>query len=353
MDTFHPSFVVLADRPLLGAVALAACLAGGTATQSADGIAMAGVPTPVSGTKFAPGWEAGAPAAPGAVVEGLRSHLATTPQAAVHLVGPARHELAPQPRHLAIHTGPIAPVPVSPVAALVPEIQAPLTVAPLSVAQLPLTPVAVAPKSVAPVATPAALAASTPVVAVSSIAPLAPDLAATPAVEPSGVGLVGSAAVVAKVPLGTTIQTVAPPAADPAPLKLLSSPELRRFDLAAYRKPAPKSALAASRKGAAALSAKARTADRLVDDVVYHQSAISVAGHSAGSIAVRVGPDMKPSIKVADLLGLVSAQMDPDALARFSMASSAGEYVSFATLRNAGFNISYNAGTDSIAISAQ
>ncbi|MBS0474842.1 MAG: hypothetical protein JSR28_06805, partial [Proteobacteria bacterium] len=65
------------------------------------------------------------------------------------------------------------------------------------------------------------------------------------------------------------------------------------------------------------------------------------------------GPDMKPSIKVADLLGLVSAQMDPDALARFSMASSAGEYVSFATLRNAGFDISYNAGTDSIAISAQ
>ena len=61
---------------------------------------------------------------------------------------------------------------------------------------------------------------------------------------------------------------------------------------------------------------------------------------------------MKPSIKVADLLGLVAAQLDQDSAARFTAAASAQEYVSLANLREAGFTVTYNAAADSISIGA-
>ena len=61
---------------------------------------------------------------------------------------------------------------------------------------------------------------------------------------------------------------------------------------------------------------------------------------------------MKPSIRVGDLLGLVADRMDPASANRFATAASADEYVSLAALRASGFNVSYNAGTDSISISA-
>jgi hypothetical protein len=89
----------------------------------------------------------------------------------------------------------------------------------------------------------------------------------------------------------------------------------------------------------------------VVGNAVYHQVSVIVAGSDGKSADVRIGADMKPSIKVGDLLGLVSDRMDPDSAARFAAASSAGDYVSLATLRAAGFDVSYNAGTDSISIS--
>jgi len=136
-----------------------------------------------------------------------------------------------------------------------------------------------------------------------------------------------------------------------APFKLVSSPELKRFDLARYRGSADRESVAlAASTAKRAQSTEGRGATRLIDNTVYHDASVRIAGQEAGGISVRIGPDMQPSVKVGDLLGLVSTQMEPDELARFSAATSAGEYVSFSMLRSAGFSVDYNAAADSIAI---
>lgn len=310
MHSISPSLALPYDRPIFGAVALAACLAGGTSTQSMTAIpAMSlGADRIDASIRFAP------PAAP---VRPLALATATR--------GP---EVTPA--HLSVAMA-VAPSP-----ARVPlDVEQPLEVweAPVSA---PLLAATARPAPLGSVPAAVLEAAPEPVPATETV-----NFAAVPVVQP----LVET--------------TVAPAPAPTAPaLQLVSSPELRKFDLADYHKSVPREGrFAAARKvtpvagRTAPAASKARTTTRLIDEVLYHQTAISVGGQSGGDIAVRIGPDMKPSVKVGDLLSLVSAQMDPDALARFSLASGAQDYVSFADLRSAGFEVQYNAGANSIAIS--
>ena len=319
MNALHQTFTIQADRPLLGTFALAACLAGATATQN-----HAGVPRAIGTARYAGGWEAGAPRQPDRTIAAMAATL--VPAAAAKPIGTVRHAPLREHRRLAQpvkarDTKPIEPLPTSRSAAV-------------RIADL-------------------ALPSSAPlVVQVESAAPLPGTAASIGAVPPPAeLATVSASAAVPTTAVARTIDD-AQPQTDSAPLKLVNSPEIRRFDLAKFTKAPPRAAkLAASRKPSANASAKARPADRLIDGVVYHHASVEVAGQAGGDIAVRIGPDMKPSVKVADLLGLVSAQMDPDALARFHLASSANDYVSFATLRSAGFEVKYNAAADSIAIS--
>ena len=148
----------------------------------------------------------------------------------------------------------------------------------------------------------------------------------------------------------------AKPAPAVQPLRLINSPQLRKFDLARIHAPArtPTASLspATAKSGQAGKVRITGVKDRLVGGAVFHQVTVTVAGSSAKPLDVRIGADMKPSIKVGDLLGLVSDRMDPASAARFAAAASAGEYVSLARLRASGFNVSYNAATDSISIDA-
>lgn len=316
MDAYHTTQFMLSDRPLLGVMVFATCLAGGTAVQNS-----AGATVPVSAPQFAPGWTASAPTNPVAALRAVQAPLPPLPASkaanrvrnsaalavsarALPATGRKLHHFAPQ----AAPTPHIAQSPVvTPLVEVIQPEPAAAPVAPLATpsAPAPLANANALPLSAAPVATAATVAASVPQIA------------------------------------------------DERPLELVSTPELRKFDLARFSPSATAkrtAKLAASHAGPAK-GAMAHKVDRLIDGVVFHQTAISFNGQSGGSLAVRVGPDMKPSIKVADLLGLVSDRLDPDAQARFSAASAAGEYVSFSALRTAGFDVSYSAGSDSIAIS--
>lgn len=328
MDTIDPTFMLLGDRPLLGALALAACLAGGSGSHGAARSDLGGIPHRIDGAGFAPGWESGAPAAPHAAIVALQVHLAESSTKVSRVAHAAYH--APAAAEPRVKASPA--LAARPMASGIDSSTAGLTRKML-------------PES-------AALSAGT------AEAETVPALAPVPAVQlpqPAPTAALAAVSVPVSAQLGTEpAATFAPPATmiESQPLRIVSSPELRRFDLAKFRAaPAkPVAKLAASRTSSAT-GTMVRQADRLIDDVVYHHAAVSVGGQAGGDIAVRIGPDMKPSVKVADLLGLVSAQMDPDSLARFTQAGSAGEYVSFATLRSAGFDVSYNAAADSIAIS--
>lgn len=178
----------------------------------------------------------------------------------------------------------------------------------------------------------------------------APETVVAPAQVPSKL-----AATSGPVPVAASLQKAAarPVAAAPT-VRLINSPELRKFDLARIHVPARTPAAALARPAAKpAQVGKVRVTgatDKLVGDVVFHQVTVTVAGSPAKPLDVRIGADMKPSIRVGDLLGLVSDRMDPASAARFASAASADEYVSLAALRAAGFSVSYNAGTDSISI---
>ena len=159
------------------------------------------------------------------------------------------------------------------------------------------------------------------------------------------------------------IQTLLPKAESKSaptiqPLRLINSPQLRKFDLARIHAPVrtPSAALSAApataKSGQAGKVRNGGAKDKLVGDVVFHRVVVTVAGSPARPLDVRIGADMKPSIKVGDLLVLVSDRMDPASANRFASAASADEYVSLAALRAAGFSVSYNAATDSISIGA-
>lgn len=320
MDAIQLNFALHADRPLLGAFALAACLAGGTATQN-----HAGVPRSIDVARFAAGWEAGAPRQPDRTISALAATLA--------------------PPAAAAPPGAVSRVPVQPAPARLAAAQRSMAAAPRRMA----VPTSATP----PVERAAALAAAAVAVPAGIKENAAPMTdAASPGVAAQPIADLAAVPVATPVAQTAMVRTIEPAPAEPAPLQLVDSPELRRFDLARFSKAPPRPAkLGAARKASAPLAGKTRTPDRLIDGVVYHHASVEVAGQSGGEIAVRIGPDMKPSVKVADLLGLVSAQIDPDTLARFQLAGSASEYVSFTALRSAGFEVKYNAAADSIAIS--
>ena len=192
---------------------------------------------------------------------------------------------------------------------------------------------------------------ATPLSAVPNPVSTDPTLAAQPE-------LASKPALVSAAPAAEpAAQQSAPvPAPVAQPLHLVSSPQLRKFDLARIHvlPPVPPASFAPSRAKPDRLGnlRHAEAKDRLVEGTVFHRVTVSVSGSPERTLELRIGADMKPSIKVGDLLGLVSDRMDAASAARFASTASAQEYVSLADLRAAGFNVSYNAGADSISITA-
>jgi hypothetical protein len=194
------------------------------------------------------------------------------------------------------------------------------------------------------------------------VTPSAVPLAAAPTPQRAALALVTRPEPAAK-PAAATAAPAVEPAAQPAttvttsaaqPLHLISSPQLRKFDLGRIHvlPPVPPASLVQTRSKSDRLGkvGHAGAKDKLVDGIVFHRITVTVAGSPARTLELRIGADMKPSIKVGDLLAVVSDRMDPASVARFDSAASAQEYVSLADLRAAGFNVAYNAGTDSISI---
>jgi hypothetical protein len=330
MDRVQAAGFAGIDRPLLSQMAIATVLVGSAAALSSAGIAV-----PVSKVGFSGGWNDEAPTAPRkAVAERVLPMPALSRISAPEIAAtPTIREIVPLPRTTVAIVDRAAVVAKASPAQGEPAPQPHLTVSEVakavsapSLVELPAAPPApmsesslvTAPPTPARLAAPASLAAS-------AAAPL-PEVAA-PAAQ-------------AKPALP----------AEP-PVRLINPPELRGFDLGRVSV-APRLAKPAGKPAAASKVEILGKKDRIVGDALFHQVAVSVAGSERKTIDVRIGADMKPSIKVGDLLALVSDRMDPDSAARFAAASSAGEFVSLATLRDAGFDVSYSAGTDSISISA-
>jgi hypothetical protein len=341
MDRIHTGSFMASDRPMLSQIAIATVLVGSAAALSSAGIAV-----PVGQVGF-DDWDA-AKAAPSKVAAEQRSSARTAPafpapqlSQTIASVRPAEM-IAPGQRIAFARTE-------SPERSTTAVVPSRLVLASATrLASLPSAPDIVAPP---------AAARATPFVA--------PPVPALMPVEAPA-----SFAATAALPLPETAaprveqQLVEVPAATPgplaaqapsaAPLRLIDTPELRGFDLArtiAPRRAAPAGfAKPGARPGAAAKTDIIGTKDKLVGDAVYHQVTLSIAGSDGKAVSVRIGADMKPSLKVGDLLTLVSDRMDPDNAARFAAAASAEEYVSLATLRAAGFTVDYSAGTDTISI---
>jgi hypothetical protein len=152
----------------------------------------------------------------------------------------------------------------------------------------------------------------------------------------------------------------------PEPFSLASAPrEVREFDLARLgtgnpqaRSPAPASsnALAAAVRPdprAQEMPRGAKVPDKIMGDHIIHVAALSLEGVPSGDLSVRVSLDGHLSVRLADLLGPVQARMAPDTFRRLAGSAAAAEYVSFADLRAAGFNVRYEAGDDRLIVSAQ
>lgn len=295
MDTLQPfSFLVL-DKPVLGVWAAVACLAGGAATQN-----MAGASLPVGQVGFTPGWESGAPTHPARALAAIPRPMAPVP--VLHKVGQAALKTSPR----------LVPIAVS---------------APT----LPAARVELA----------------------ASATPLEPAAPLTETARPLGVAATPEPASLAEPVSPAAIAPALPRGELPG---LINRAEFKSFDLARVagsRGPGTTELVPAARSrplGATATGSGSPGKDRVLDESLIHVTGVTLGGHSAGTIDVRIGADMKPSVKVGDLLALVASQMDPDTVARLSVASGASEYVSFTTLRAAGFDVSYSAGSDSISI---
>lgn len=333
MDRVQGASFIAFDRPLLGQMAIATVLVGSAAALSSAGIAV-----PVNNVGFAKGWHERAPDTARFSPAAVAAQLPVNARLSVpgRVAGPASASV--QVRHVDRSV---------PGTALTNR-QAPMT--PIDTAQSPRLAEANATRIV-----------STPPIPIALTAPLAEPAVAALAVSPAAIAPPGAAPASLAVAAPAPAPEVAPlgeqalPVSAAVPFRLVNPPELRGFDLArmsalpksvpaGFARPAAKSAVSGKVEG---LGKK----DTVVGDDVFHQVSVSVAGSDGKSIDVRIGADMKPSVKVGDLLGLVSDRMDPDSAARFAAASSAGDYVSLATLRAAGFDVAYNAGADSISIS--
>ena len=160
-------------------------------------------------------------------------------------------------------------------------------------------------------------------------------------------------------------RSVSTPEPTPQPFGLFSgAKEVREFDLAKIggaksisddlARPAGSAiapAQAAGRVGN--LSKVSKIPDRIVGDYILHVAGLSLEGMPSGNLSVRIGMGGDLSVKLADLLLPVRDQMAPEAFQRLANSSAASEYVSFAQLRAAGFDIRYDAGSDRLMVSAQ
>jgi hypothetical protein len=298
------------DRPLLSQMAIATVLVGSAAALSSAGIAV-----PVSQVGYAKGWDQKAPAA-----------ASFAPARAIAQV-PENVRISVSPRIAMVAPRSVLAEPHAAMPRIAPAQPAPLVLArPVAIAATP------GPAELVPL-------------------PVAPPVSV---LAPPSVPVAGPADPALAMPAAAPVAAEMKLAASAPSLRLVNPPELRGFDLAKLSGPnraVPAGFVRAATKSA--VSGKVEglgKKDTVVGDAVFHQVSVSVAGSDGKSIDVRIGADMKPSVKVGDLLALVSERMDPDSAARFAAAASAADYVSLATLRAAGFDVSYNAGSDSISI---
>ncbi|AIT78890.1 hypothetical protein [Novosphingobium pentaromativorans] len=192
--------------------------------------------------------------------------------------------------------------------------------------------------------------------------PIAPPIAQSAPVTPPEQSLVSSA----KPDAGPAV--AAGPLSQSEGLGMFAQPEeVRQFDLAKLapaRQPARNSGvspLRAQNPTDAGLAKPrmekapklAKVPDRVVGDHIMHVAGLSLEGMPAGSLTVRIGMTGDLSVKLADLLAPVKDQMAPETFERLASSSAAADYVSFADLRAAGFDIRYDAGGDRLMVSAQ
>lgn len=182
--------------------------------------------------------------------------------------------------------------------------------------------------------------------------------AARPAPAPGSQSLADSSP-----PQSSTVS--APATAGVRSSALLSAPkEVQEFDLATLGRSKSLSldlartaarAIATAKPAARTgdLSKASKVADRVVGDHILHVAGLSLEGVPSGDLSVRIGMGGDLSLKLADLLQPVQDQMAPEAFQRLANSSAASEYVSFAQLRAAGFDIRYDAGSDRLMVSAQ
>jgi hypothetical protein len=67
-------------------------------------------------------------------------------------------------------------------------------------------------------------------------------------------------------------------------------------------------------------------------------------------VPLRVGSANLIAVRLGDLLELVAGRMDPAVHARLVASRHAEEYVSFATLRDAGIDLRYDAANDRLIL---
>lgn len=142
--------------------------------------------------------------------------------------------------------------------------------------------------------------------------------------------------------------------------------EVREFDLARLASSDPvtpglarssaealASATVKSAPRTRSLAQVAKVPDRVVGDHILHVAGLSLEGVPSGNLSVRIGMSGDLSVKLADLLAPVRDQMAPATFELLAGSAAAADYVSFAQLRAAGFDIRYDAGSDILMVSAQ
>jgi len=151
-----------------------------------------------------------------------------------------------------------------------------------------------------------------------------------------------------------------PLAIEPAELRAIrfeqvSAPselQAARFDLAQL----PASRLVETRPSKVAAMSARRAGnggvlkDTVSGEFVFHTAELRVGDGLAGTIAIRIGSDSKPSVKLGDLLAKVAGSMDAATYAHLSASASVAEYVGFSRLRDSGFDVSYDPVADQLKV---
>lgn len=332
MDAFQFSYPG-AERPLLGRVIVAVCLVGGVSVPVGQNQNVFAMQSNLEHAWIQPG-VMGSPvtlavrpsygnARPDRLVAGPAAHPVHSTANAAKLVTPARSPTNPAgDRYSYVVRIELPPAMSS--AAPIRQHPAELVVAPAEKSKMasgPALPEAIAPGSAA---------------IIRVAVPETRDLIRQ-------AGMAQPLAIEASKPQAIRFETVS------APSELLAA----RFDLASL--PASRLVETSPSKLAAMSARRASRAGVLKDAVsgefVFHTAALRVGDGPSGTIAIRIGPDSKPSVKVSDLLAKVAASMDAGLYAHLSASTSAAEYVGFTKLRDAGFDVSYDPVADQLKVS--